>query len=533
MPGTARQTPESRGARAALDFGMRSVVILARLLPFVLSVLRDHRGWLVAGRPVARSAEFHRRRAAAIVHAVAELGPTFVKLAQILSARPDLIPEPYLSALGTLTDRVPPISYEAVEATIRDQYGAGPDDLFERFDREPLAAASLGQVHRARYQGRDVVVKVLRPGVEALVDADIRAARKILDVVVPRWPNRHIIALQTVISEFSARVHEEMDFRKEAAYAEEIGRNFAGHRAVVVPAVVQEMTRQRTLVLQYLEGRRIDAVADWIAQGKVRPRALVSTVMELYIQMMLVDGLFHADPHPGNLLVAPDGRLILLDFGMVVRVPRQLRVDLVDTVFASIRQDVPGILRGFRALGLIEPDADLGVLEDLAHRLLALATMRATVEERIETLLADDVMRELYEAPVTLPSEMVYFARTAALIEGLGVRYDPYFQAIEFATPLALKMRGRIMRSLRGDQPMRKEEEWAADVGALLGAVAGVVERAGREIAAIFGSSLFGGTPATPATPAPAPPSAPQSAPPAPKALPAGPDDPEGLKLAS
>jgi len=201
---------------------MRTFVITARLAPFALSFARDRRRWLAFGAPLPRSPEFHERRATRVVAAVAALGPTFVKLAQVMASRADLIPEPYLAALATLTDRVPPVPYDAVATTVESEYGQPVDALFERFEREPLAAASLGQVHRAQWHGRDVVVKVLRPGIAPLVAADVRAAERILGLVARRWDNRHVRALRTVVAEFGRRVWEEMDFRQEAQYAAEI-----------------------------------------------------------------------------------------------------------------------------------------------------------------------------------------------------------------------------------------------------------------------------------------------------------------------
>ena len=480
---------------------MRSLLVSIRLLPFALSFLRDRRRWLFAGGPLDRSAEFHARRANAIVDTIAGLGPTFVKLAQVLAARADLVPEPYLASLGRLHDQVPPVSYDDVAATIRDAYGADPDALFDRFDREPLAAASLGQVHRALFRGEEVVVKVLRPGVESLVAKDVHAADRILGVVAKRWPNRHVIALQGAVTEFASRVGDEMDFRKEGAIAEEIRLNFAGSADIVVPRVVHDMTRQRVLVLEYIEGRRIDAIAPWVAEGRVRSGAIVRTVMEMYIQMMLVDGLFHADPHPGNLLVAPDGRLVLLDFGMTVRVPRELRLRLVNTVFAAIRGDVNGIVEGFSSLGIIETTADPEAIRSLVRKLLAIASQRTVTRERIELMLADEVLHELFDAPVALPSDLVYFARTASLIEGLGTRYDPHFNAIEFASPIALKLRGRIMASLRGTPATPAADEWVVALGGFLGEVVGVVQRAGKEIASIVGARLFTGGTSLPSLP--------------------------------
>ena len=463
---------------------MRVAVIVRHILPFVLSFLRDRRRWLVAGAPVERSAEFHRRRAEALVAAIGTLGPTFVKLAQVFAGRADLFPEPYVRALSTLTDQVPPVPLEAVERTIFESYGQPSATLFERFEQTPIAAASLGQVHRATYEGRAVVVKVLRPGIERLVASDVQAATQILKLLERRFAtNPHVRGLRVAVEEFALRIGDEMDFRKEADNAERIRENFAGNRHIMIPRMERDLIRQRVLVMEYMSGVRIDRVESAVPAGtgvrRARSSDIVASVMELYIQMMLVDGLFHADPHPGNLLVSPDGRIILLDFGMVVPVPRETRWHLIQTVFASIRKDVDGVVAGFEALGVIEEDADPEMVRDLVRALLELAHSRTTVPERIEMLLADQVMGTLYDWPVTLPREMVYFGRAAALIEGLGVHYDPRFNPIVFAAPIALRMRRRILASL-GDQPARDPNEWVYALSGVLGAVAGVFTRAGK-----------------------------------------------------
>jgi ubiquinone biosynthesis protein len=206
---------------------------------------------------------------------------------------------------------------------------------------------------------------------------------------------------------------------------------------------------------------------------------------------MLIDGLFHADPHPGNLMVAPDGRLVLLDFGMAVRVPREQRLRLVETVFAAIRGDVEGIVGGFESLGVVLPGSDREAIVLLVRKLLAIAAEKSMTRERLERMLADRVLAEIFDAPIILPSDLVYFARTASLIEGLGTRYDPHFNAIEFAGPIAVRLRGRIMTSLKGATPARSPSDWVVEIGGLLGDVAGVVQRAGREIAAIVGERVL------------------------------------------
>jgi predicted unusual protein kinase regulating ubiquinone biosynthesis (AarF/ABC1/UbiB family) len=461
---------------------MRLVVILWRLLPIALAFWRDHRRWLLFGAPARRTTLDHERRAERLVASLAALGPTFVKMAQLFAGRADLLAPTYAKTLTSLTDQVPQVPLAEIERVIREEYGASPAELFERFDPVPIAAASLGQVHRARLDGEEVVVKVLRPGVEALVAEDVRVAQRIIAVVERWWPNPHVVGTRVVIQEFASRVAEEMDFRLEAAHAVAIGANFAGSRRIWIPRVIEPMIRRRALVLEYCPGRRVDQIDEWVAEGRVRPDRLVRDVMDLYARMMLVHGLFHADPHPGNMHVAEDGRIILLDFGMVVRVPLELRRQLVAAIFAAIRRDPDALADAFHALGLVVTGADPAVIRRLAGTLLSVAHQRNTTRERVE-LLADEVIAELYDWPIVLPSHLVYFARTASLIEGLGTHYDDHFNALAFATPIALSLRSRILASLYPDGGQPRVDP-ARVIGAALGAVARVVQRASVDVVA-------------------------------------------------
>jgi len=378
------------------------------------------------------------------------------------------------------------VSWDAIKAAITTSYGRPPEAIFESIDPVPLAAASLGQVHRATVQGRQVVVKVLRPGVERQVEADLRVARRVLRGLASRLHPPHLQGMLGVLDEFERRVADEMDFRLEAAFAARIRHNFRSERAVRVPEVVETLTRRRTMVMEYVEGTRIDRLDDAMTSGRLAPERILRTIMELYVKMMLVDGLFHADPHPGNILVDAEGRVVLLDFGMVVEVPPATRRALVGTVFSAIRKDIPGVVDGFYGLGLVEPGASRELIHTLADQLITMANERTTAQERIErvTRLADEVVGTLYDFPVQLPPDMVYFARTAALIEGLGVRYDPRFNPVGFATPIALRFRGAILRSL--GEGFTLPDSLPGAVGALAGHAVNLWERlAGRRFPVI------------------------------------------------
>src|SRR5512141_1337614 len=221
---------------------MRALVVFSRLLPFMLAFMWDRRRFLVVGRPRRRDAERHRRRAERLTETLAELGPTFIKLAQVFSARADILPEPYLSAIGTLTDRVPPL----------------PPGVAERVVRE-----------------------------------DLGVSFRILFVLNLLFPNHHTRAITAIVSEFAKRIRDELDFREEARNAAMLRRNFQNEPRVVVPEVVTELVTRRVLVLEYVEGTRIDRLHDRLASGELDLQRLVETVVDAYIKMMLEDGVFH------------------------------------------------------------------------------------------------------------------------------------------------------------------------------------------------------------------------------------------------
>ncbi|MFN7456277.1 MAG: ABC1 kinase family protein [Gemmatimonas sp.] len=452
-------------------------LILGTLVPLVVSFIRDRRRWLWFGAPVPRSMAFHERRATTIVRDLAALGPTFVKLAQIFASRADLIPEPYLHALGTLTDRVPPVPWRDIEATLTRSWGAPPDQVVQSLDRTPIAAGSLGQVHRARYDGREVVVKVLRPGVAPVVDRDVRLSRAIVDAVYARWPHVHVLGFRVVLDEFDRHVREEMDFEREAMQCLRMRERFADEPRLRIPRVETALTRPEVLVLEYLEGTRIDRLDAQIARGEVRAAVLTETLIETYARMMLRDGAFHADPHPGNLLVDRQGRLVLLDFGMVIDVPVHTRKALFETILAAIRRDAAGTAKGFFDLGMVAPGTSPDTMTDLVATLLDIAYSETATVERAR-VVADRVMRELFNWPIILPGELVYFARTAALIEGIGARYDRHFNSIRVASPVMLRLRSELLAALLGDTGAREPlVTWAATLGALAGTAYTVVKR--------------------------------------------------------
>jgi predicted unusual protein kinase regulating ubiquinone biosynthesis (AarF/ABC1/UbiB family) len=342
-----------------------------------------------------------------------------------------------------------------------------------------MTAVHLGsQVYRARHDGEDVVVKVLRPGVEALVAHDVRFVRRVLAWAGRVAPHRQLRGLGVALDEFERRIADEMDFTREAAYCRELGARFAADPRVLVPRVIDGMVRQRVLVLEFMPGTRIDRLEPLVRAGRVDPEATVGAVVEAYIRMMLVYGIFHADPHPGNLLVAEDGALVLLDFGMVIEVDPDMRRRLAHTVLAAVRGDADAVVEGFFGLGIVEPDTDRTTIRRLVVLILELTDRGAELAE-MQQALADEVVRLLYDWPVVLTGEMIYFARAVALVEGLAARHVPGFSPVSYARPIVLRHRAAVLAALGSDGA-------AQDVPYVLGLLARdvtrVVERAGRDL---------------------------------------------------
>ncbi len=427
----------------------RTWQILWRLIPFVIAFLRDRRRWILFGAPRRLPLEAHQTRARRIVDAIAELGPTFIKLVQVFSSRADIIPEPYLSELARLQDAVAPLPPDTIEDVILQEIGRPTAEIFERFDRVPIAAASLGQVHRARFEGEEVAVKVIRPGVERLVAVDLEISFRILFVLNILFPNHHVRALTSVVREFDRRIHEELDLRQEARNTEQFRQRFAADPRVRAPRVIEELTRRQVLVTEFIPGTKVDRLHAKFASGELSFPQLLETLSEAYIRMMLVDGVLHADPHPGNILVQDDGTVVFLDFGMMLQVERSTREKLFRFALAAARDDIDGMINVMYELGMIDPEILRAEIREAAVRIMGILERARELTHRRVQEMVQEIFDTFYIWPLILPEELVYFFRALVLLEGIGFRYDPNFNGLEVARPVIQKMRGELLQAMR------------------------------------------------------------------------------------
>jgi ubiquinone biosynthesis protein len=368
-----------------------------------------------------------------------ELGPTFVKFGQLLSTRPDIVPPDILEELRGLQDDASPEPFAHVRAVVESELGLTIEQVFAEFDEQPIAAASIGQVHRARLpDGQEVVVKVQRPDAERQISADIQLLYQAAKVARERIQRLQFIDLVETVDEFARTIRRELDYGIEARNAEVFRRNFAGDDTVAVPKVYWRYTTARVLTMERVEGTslRHTDLAAWPAADRLK---LANRFTETWMQMVFVHGVFHADPHPANVLVRGPDAISLVDFGMSESLTVRDREALMRLVIDILNQDAERLPRRLRALGVRFPR---NKEEELSDRLAVI--LQRYSASAIGDIDVREVLREIfgtvYAIGVTLPARWVMLDKTLATLAGVALEISPDFNVFEVARPYALRL---------------------------------------------------------------------------------------------
>ncbi|WP_435364684.1 ABC1 kinase family protein [Haloarchaeobius sp. DYHT-AS-18] len=434
----------------------RFFVVARQFLPLLLAYARDRRKYLLFGGKRQVSPETRVRRAERLLDSLLTLGPTFIKLGQLLSTRPDILPAEYIDVLASLQDDVPAAPWDEARVVIEGELGP-IEEVYDEFDTTPISGASLGQVYRARVDGEEVAVKIRRPNIESLVEADLTVIKWSLPLLMRFVGEARAFSLENLADEFAKTIREEMDYQREARMLNEIRDNFADDEDIVIPDVLAGYSGPRVLTMHYVTGTKINDV-DGLDAKDIDRSAVAETLQRAYLKMIIEDGVFHADPHPGNLAVRDDGAIIFYDFGMSGRVDSFVQEKIVEFYIAVANQDIDGILDSLIAIGTLSPTADRQVMGEVME--LAIADARGDdIEQYRVNQIVGQIEDSIYEFPFRLPANLALVLRVATVVEGVCVTLDSNFDFISTATEY-LTEEGYREESIKQFVDQTKDQAW-------------------------------------------------------------------------
>ncbi|MBN1276003.1 MAG: AarF/ABC1/UbiB kinase family protein [Deltaproteobacteria bacterium] len=373
-------------------------------------------------------------RAERVRKALEELGPTFIKLGQILSMRPDLIPLEYIQELSKLQDNVSPFSYDEAEEIIKKETGKSPEEVFRHFEKEPLAAASIAQVHRAQLKdGTNVIVKIQRPGIRKIIEVDLEIMLHLADLM-----ERHLEELEghrpsRIVQEFAQIIGKELNFTIESMHLERFGRQYLDDETIYVPKIYREIVTNRILVMEYIDGIKSSEISLLKQKGfdlqEIARRGAILIMKQIFVQ-----GFFHADPHPGNIFIMPGNVICYLDFGMMGRISRQEREIFSDMVMSLVKRNERKLSDALLKLTYYDDEPDRDKLErdlsEFVDQYLYLPLKELKVGKILNRILEILTWHRLY-----LKSDLFLVIKALSTVEGLGKMLDPEFEIMEHAQP--------------------------------------------------------------------------------------------------
>jgi ubiquinone biosynthesis protein len=423
--------------------------LLARSRQIASVLTRHGLGWLLASLAGGGSSGARQgmlgifkhpspRQAAEFVSALVELGPTFIKMGQALSARADLLPPAYIDALNKLQDTIPPLPFHSIQQVLIEELGRAPEELYASLDPQPVASASIGQVYNAVLtSGQEVIVKVVRPGARETFERDLEILTDIAD-----WASQHTALgqqydLRALVDEFAYTVRNEFDYVLEGRNADTFRRNFYGDSRVYIPRVYWELTTRQVITMERISGIKINDL-EGLDQAHIYRRQVAENLMHFALRQVFEFGFYHADPHPGNFFVNTDGSLGVMDFGMVGRLTSPTKRTFLGIAMAIQRTDTDILVDEMMAAGIytrgIERRALVRDLDRLFDRFSG-----GEIAELTGAQVFRSVMQIALRHNLQLPSELVAMTRAITIAEGTGVTLYPGFQLFKFAGPYVLR----------------------------------------------------------------------------------------------
>jgi predicted unusual protein kinase regulating ubiquinone biosynthesis (AarF/ABC1/UbiB family) len=407
----------------------RVVAIVMPFLSFGLGLWWD--------RLRGRLMENQRQRAIQLREMLTQLGPAYIKVGQALSTRPDLVPPIYLDELTQLQDQLPPFANEVAFRFIEEELGDRPENIYAEISDHPVAAASLGQVYKARLRsGEQVAVKVQRPGLARLITLDLFLLRRLAAFATN---NLAVVRsdLVGIMDEFGSRIFEEMDYTQEGRNAERFAKLYGHIEDIYVPRIYWDYTQRRVLTMEWIVGTKLTRPDEIHAQG-IDAAYLVEVGVQCSLRQLLEHGFFHADPHPGNLFATPEGKLAYLDFGMMSEVKPYQRYGLIEAVVHLVNRDFEGLAQDYIKLEFLSPDTDLTPIIPAFADVFTDA-LSASVAEMNFKSITDQLSELMYEYPFQVPAYYALIIRSLVTLEGIAINIDPNFKVLSKAYPYVAK----------------------------------------------------------------------------------------------
>ncbi len=425
-------------------YRQRPFQVIRRLLRIILPL-----AWFIFGlqwdKFVGKNPETDRKRAIQLRELLTKLGPTYIKVGQALSTRPDLVPPLYLQELTTLQDQLPPFPNEVAYQLMEEELGAHPSEVFAELSDDPIAAASLGQVYRGILKtGEKVAVKVQRPDLIKQITLDIYIMRSL-----SIWANQNVKRIRSdlvaITDELASRIFEEMNYIQEGRNAEKFAELYGHLQEIYVPSIYWEYSGRRVLTMEWIEGTKLTNIRAIQAQG-IDATHLVEVGVQCSLRQLLENGFFHADPHPGNLLAMKDGRLAYLDFGMMSTIKPYQRYGLIEAVVHLVNRDFDALAQDYVNLDFLKPDTDLRPIIPALAQVFGNA-LGASVAELNFKSITDQMSAMMYEFPFRVPAYYALIIRSMVTLEGIAIGIDPHFKVLTKAYPYVAK------RLLTDDSP--------------------------------------------------------------------------------
>ena len=434
------------------------------------------------------------------------MGGVMIKVGQFLSSRLDVLPPEVTEELSGLQDEVPPEDFAAIRRLAESELGAPLEQLFERFEPDPLAAASLGQVHRARLRPdaaegfQDVVVKIQRPFIDQLIEVDFSALHRVAGWLMRYRPIRKRVNVPALVKELEDTVHQEIDYLAEAANAETFRKNFAERKRIHVPRVVHSRTTKKVLTLENVYAIKITDY-EAIAAAGIDRATVARVLLDTYLKQIFEDGFFHADPHPGNLFVTPvpateekkaSWRLTFVDFGMVGVVPDNINAGLRQLLIGVGTRDASKVVGAFQTLDVLLPGADLRLIEQAESQLfdrfwgMSMNELR-NVDHREMHQFAMQFRELMYEMPFQLPHHLLLLGRTLAILSGMCTGLNPQFNLWDQLVPYA--------RKLLTEEGVSNWDVWLDEIGDLIRDLIALPAQTGRVLTRLERGELSVNTP--------------------------------------